>query len=236
MSSLVLLLLVAAPGPLEAAETSLRKTLGAEVESARVVLTRDDVGLTVELASEELFTKLDGLWKTLGALAREPRVPLRVEFDARTPLDCALRERLVSLHLFLKRRAPANVAVHARCTVPSSLALQGLQFEARPQRVEGSPASLTAVELNVRNPGPTARTVKLREVDLLPLRVSIQLREDTARELEVPAGAERLVTLRIPAGSARDDSRARRIVVEVDGVRGVVEGVLHTGPLEVGGP
>lgn len=240
---LLLLLLAAAPPPLEAVETTLRKTLGAEVTSGRVVVTREEAGLTVQLASEELFTKLDGLWKTLSAVAHEPRAPLRVEFDAPTARDCAHRERLVALHLFLKRRAPANFSVRPRCTVPATLELGGLVFEAKRQLVSDPMSRLGGVEFHVRNPGAIARTVKFSEPDLLPLRRSTPLESAWAqptgdappppttlegRELVVPPAVELRVMLRFPPGTASFDTRARRVWVEVDGARGVIEGPLVT--------
>lgn len=176
---LLLLLLAAAPTP--DAKTVLEQKLSKELAAGQVDVRTDGDATAVRILRDDVYEKLDPLWKTLGAAAQaSKRGPVRVDAAHLDAKGCEDRRLLVERSLFEKQKPDrARLSVRVTCgpgfPEPSEVSLAPLTLAA-PDFFSSSNKPLSGVSFLITNTSDAG--VELT-VERLELRAGQSLQKET---------------------------------------------------------
>ncbi|MBL8923748.1 MAG: hypothetical protein JNJ54_33140 [Myxococcaceae bacterium] len=175
----LLLLLAAAPAP--DAKALLEQKLSKERAAGQVDVRTDGDVTAVRILRDDVYEKLDPLWKTLGSAAQaSKRGPVRVDLTHLDAKGCDDRRMLVERYLFEKQKADrARLTVRATCGAgfpePAEASLGALTLTAS-QALSPEYQPITGVPFLVENTSDAG--VELT-VERLELRAGQSLQRET---------------------------------------------------------
>jgi hypothetical protein len=177
----MLLFLLLAAAPAADAKAVLEQKLSKERAAGQVDVRADGDVTAVRILRDDVYEKLDPLWRTLGAAVQaSKRGPVRVDAAHLDPKGCDDRRLLVERYLFEKQKADrARLSVRVTCgpgfPEPSEVTLGPLTVTAS-QSLSAEYKPITGLPFVVTNSSDAG--VELA-VDRLELRAGRSLQQET---------------------------------------------------------